>query len=208
VLLALRYWLVRFSVQAATYLHWYRVKSYVYRWLFERKYRDVPLLRFTNLNELVAFIRPGLWMPDGWRSGWDATGYPGKAQTLFEAAQEVALGLRKPFSYTDFDCDEFAIFIAAALAQHARENPRAEIYDASVMAVTWAEGRTVEGHNVCLYRRPEGFYWVDYSVPHGPFLSVETAARDVAAFHGGPGETPLVYCRHDVNLRPIDAVTL
>lgn len=198
------HFLVRAFVRVATTLHLYRLKSIVYRLLFEREFRDVKLSLFHSFQDIAEVIRPDAWRADSWETLFDAVSYPGKAQRVFE-------GTLHPTK--NFDCDEFAIWLTAVLERCKNAETIEGIKGVAMMSVIWAtEGFGINGHNVCLFARQAGtefgFYVMDYGMPTGPFLSAAEAARNVVHRYGRGTALPLVMCCHDYKLRPLRSEAL
>lgn len=199
-IIAIWHFLVRALVRIATTLHLYRLKSMLYRLIFERGFRDVKLSVWHSFDDIANFILPETWRADSWETLFDAVSYPGKAQLVFEGK----LGPTK-----NFDCDEFAIWLTATL-ERCKNAGTLNVSGVGMMSCIWAEdGFKIKGHNVCLFRMPTGFYVMDYRMPLGPYETPAEAARDVV-LGSSTGEfgVPLVMCVHDHLLRPLGSEAL
>ena len=179
------------QLAARFYLGWpYRLRNHLYRTIWERKFRNVQLSKFDSLEDVSAFIKPRLYRPDGWRSLWDAVGYPGKAQRVFEGEAIDA----------EFDCDDFAIWITAVLTE---AQARLGISNVSYTSIFWGKS----GHAVCTFMKDGKWYFIDYGRPVGPFSTRADVAEHVAKAYGN-GAKPWFLARHDLSLRLIDFLGL
>jgi len=179
------------QLAARLYLGWpYRLRNHLYRTIWERKFRNVQLSKFDSLEDVSAFIKPRLYRPDGWRSLWDAVGYPGKAQRVFEGEAIDA----------EFDCDDFAIWITAVLTE---AQARLGISNVSYTSIFWGKS----GHAVCTFMKDGAWHFMDYGLPVGPFSTRSDIAEHVAKTYG-KGAKPWFLARHDLSLRLIDFLGL
>jgi hypothetical protein len=137
----------------------YRIKSNLYRAIFERQYRDYPLTTYSTFGELAAFLRTLIWTADSWTQLWDAISYAGKVEAIgYRGDRRVG------------DCDEFAIYAAEAIrlsVQAGKFHVRAET---KMLTVTWLEGAVPGGHNVCFLELPDEpahrrYAYMDYGMP-------------------------------------------
>lgn len=173
------YWFLRLGL--------YRLKSNVYRWLFERRFRAVPVSPVKSVDELLPRLPPSWWRADSFAQAWDAVSYPGRVQSFINRGFPPARG---------FDCDEFAIYSSAVISQSW---PGAPVY---FLTVLWLEGWKIVGHNVCAYYTRAGYSFVDYREIREGFLSLKGIAYDVAFEFGGPDCTPLAFAAHRLDLTP------
>lgn len=210
------WWLIWLGCKVALTLGYYRIKSALYRLLFERAYRNDHIRLFYDLDGVAHFIKPDAWRADSWTSGWDAVSYPGKAQRVFTGELDPK---------ENFDCDDFAVWIVAALRLGASVGTMPAIKDICMMSCIWGEPNSfkVGGHNVCLFAvgvpktdtashghvtvdgrkqfLSPGFYTMDYGLPYGPYESPEAAARAVCLRMSAGGGVPLVMSCHDEDIR-------
>lgn len=159
----LRAWLLVCRAAVYVYLKYlYQPKSWLYRWVFERRYRDVPVSLYSSIDELVRFIRRQVWTADGLSQGWDAFSYPGKIEMIGQQGDHK-IG----------DCDEFALYIAYALRESAKAG-RIEIFSPTdevginpcVLTVCWVNPNgSAGGHNVAFWQAGTTSYYMDYGHP-------------------------------------------
>lgn len=187
--------LVVFYVRAFISLGLYRLKSNLYRALFERDFKDIKLQLFYDFHTLGKFIKPDAWRGDNLLSLFDAVGYPGKAQKVFEGKLHPA---------ANFDCDEFAIWLTCTI-QRCMVADTLPVQGVGFMTVIYAkDGLKISGHNVCLFGRiVEGdlkYFVMDYDLPRGPYATPQEAAGAVAEVYGAE---PLCFGVSDYQLRPL-----
>lgn len=201
ILRAVWHFIVIQFVRLATLTHLYQIKSYIYRAIFERDLRNVKLTTWSSLEDIALFIHPEAWRADGWKTLYDAVSYPGKAQLVFEG---------KLTPTADFDCDEFAIWLAASLELCKAADSIKGLQEIVMMSINWAnEGFAIEGHNVCVFKMAnDGFYVMDYGMPVGPFNSPTEAACDVVRRYSKGKGKPLVSSCHNSHLVPVSSSPL
>lgn len=183
----------------------YGVKSRLYRAIFEREFKNDKLFLFYDFHTMGKFIKAEAWRGDNLLSLFDAVGYPGKAQRVFEG---------KLHPNANFDCDEFAIWLVCTIEKCKNAETIAGILGVGMMSVIYAfpEGLKISGHNVCLIKRRflesynsetfvEKFFFMDYGTPIGPFNTPEDAAKAVAANYGA---NALIFSVHDSSLRHLE----
>jgi len=148
-----------------------QAKSWLYRRLFERKYQNIQVPAYQNMDDLVAFICRLIWTADSWAQLFDAFSYPGKIQYVgTEGDRRIG------------DCDEFALYCATAIANSNLEykNPR-------ILTVAYMQrDGTLGGHNVCLLERDGGYAYMDYGRPHH-YATVRETVQGVLDRYGNEG---------------------
>lgn len=168
----------------------YQWRNKLYRWVWEREFKAVPIPVFHSLEAIFGFIKPEKWVSDSWKSLGDGVSYPGKAQLVFD-------GKLTPTS--DFDCDDFASWTTAAL-----RNSTVQALDITHASVYWAEGWKLSGHAVCLFLWANRYWTMDYYKPRGPFMSRTEAARWVCHQYGGDSATPIAFALHGADLELVE----
>lgn len=197
-------WLCAVAVQLFIKLHLYKLKSQLYRALFERKYRDVKIGVVARLARIPPIIDHGKkWRADGWRELFDAVSSPQRCQQIF-------LGLA-PVPRSGLDCDEHAIYVAAVLKESLEAGLCGEdgVANPRFFTVVWMDPKTWKpyGHNVCLLEVPQpGKYfpmhcYMDYGLPSQAVQSISDVAAQVVA-HYAPGAEVLVWAVQGVDLTP------
>lgn len=188
-------WILLCRVGVWLYLatHLYRVKSWLYRKLFEHGVKWYPVQTHRDLDALAATLRKMNWTADGWRQLWDAISYPGAVQARMDSG-----------NFDVGDCDEFAIYIAAVVKKSripGVTNPR-------LLTVVWQEkDGTLGGHNVCLLEfqgapDDQRHGYMDYGMPRR-YASVEGCVQGVLQRYRG--ETCLGWAISDAEtLAPLE----
>lgn len=200
---ALAVW--RFLVRLFVYCYLagrcYQVWSWSYRWLFERAYMGrLQIQRFTRLEDLADWVAAQQWTADSWTELFDAVSCPEKVQALGQGGGGKV-----------GDCDEFAIYLTAAI-QGSTPNGYLQRYRGDVVAaarfltVTWMDGWAPTGHNVCvitwLEARQGGYSYMDYGLPSEPFDTVDDLARAVVSRYSQGSGVPLVWAKQTLALSP------
>lgn len=197
-------WLCTFATYWFMRLGGYKWKSAFYRRIFEAKYRDVPVATYLSLEQLATWIGLQKWRADSWEQLFDAVSYPGKVQ---------AVGQDTEGAHYIGDCDEFAIYLTAALQKSLAQGvmPGTNIRAARFFTTTWVEldGWTPTGHNVCLLEygpNPEGvpsYAYMDYGMPSAPFTSINDVATAIRERYAAPGgSVPIVFAIQQLDLTP------
>jgi hypothetical protein len=161
--------------QAAIWLYFklriYRAWSSLYRFIYERKYKDVKLPEYKTLREIVAFTKTLTWTADTFRELFDATSTPEKVQYIGTEGNKLV-----------GDCDEFAIYNAVSINNAIERGEMKECASAKIMAVMWMDpfGKT-NGHNVALIEMADhnAFTYMDYNVPSIYSMNVLDVANAV-----------------------------
>lgn len=205
LLLRLWYFVACWATWAFMAWRGYKVKSWVYRRLWERKYLKSEIVTFPSLEALAEFTKYGsLWKGDSWRAGFDAVSTPGRVQAIFAGAE--------PAPTEDLDCDDHAIFVVAASNRSLDEGLlNAEgVMRPRFFTVTWMRTDTwvPTGHNVCLFEVPQGperfpkWCYMDYGAPSAHVESIHDVARAVMLrYANGPAKL-IVWCTQKEDLTP------
>lgn len=177
----------------------YRIKSNIYRTLFERKYAKIEILPFTHLSQLPEFVKRGsLWRSDSWKQLFDAVSSPQYAQQVFSG--------KEPVPEHGLDCDEHAIFLVAAIKKSLELGRLTDkVKQPFFLTVTWFEdGWKPNGHNVCLFEMEDGkFYFMDYSEPNGGWDTIQDLVNAIRArYCSAKTVDSLCWCVSDYDLRP------
>lgn len=113
------------------------------------------------------------------------------------------------------DCDEEAIWLTNVINKNLDKIGQANsVVGADFFTVTWYEPATgkANGHNVCLLEYPDGWRYMDYSMPSrlcgDPNEVAELVISNYAGWNStGHGSQPgvlIVWCRCDKNMKPIE----
>jgi hypothetical protein len=170
-------WIIVCKLACYVFLRWhiYRVKSNVYRSLFEKKLEWYPVAPHRDLEALAATLRKCIWTADGPKQLWDAISFPGAVQARIDSG-DWHIG----------DCDEFAIYICAVILKSHIPG----VADPKLLTVTWQEkDGTLGGHNVCLMRFPgapaeTAWGYMDYGMPRR-FASPHDCVTGILHRYGG-----------------------
>lgn len=153
--------------------HGYRVKSWSYRYAFEKKYLSYPVREYHSLADLVKFVQTLEWVADSWEQLFDAISYPEKVEYVgYYGDKKVG------------DCDEFAVYLAAAI----NKSPALPVGRAQLLTVIWVDAKNKPGgHNVCLLRSKDDHWgYMDYGPPRY-YTSLREVVDAVVARYGKDG---------------------
>lgn len=184
-------------------LHIYRLWSNLYRFIWERSYKNVQIHKFERLALLVDFIRLQKWKADSWKEMFDAVSSPQKVQ---------AIGQDMAGDHYIGDCDEFAVYLSNAIAEALAVGLMAEdnLQSPRFLTITWIEKKTwkATGHNVCLLAHPQAiggtlYSYMDYGKPSVKLFSISDVVKLVRDTYAGEGQyIGLTWCAADPNLKP------
>ena len=154
-----------------------KLHSMLHRALYDRKYAGTAVATYKSVNELANWIAEQKWVADDWTALWDAWCTPNKVQAVGQTDGSHEIG----------DCDEFAIYIAAAVEKSLALSTLGDsgIDRARVLTVMWTEGYKLGGHNVALFsykQVTDGATWyayMDYGLPSVKRLTVQEVVQDV-----------------------------
>lgn len=192
------YWYMRIGM----YQYW----SDLYRFIWERKFRDVVLMTFPDLKTLIAFIGGGSrWRADSWRALWDSVSSPQRVQQVFAKIE--------PQPDSDFDCDDYMAFTVNAIDKSLKYSLMIDegITTARCLTVMWIEKDTwaSAGHNVTLleYRqKTDGSTWyafMDYAGPSGKRPDINSIAELVRTTYAGKDKyVGVAWCVSQADLTP------
>lgn len=162
--------------------------SKIYRFLYERKFKDVKLTKYANFTELSKFVGSQTWVADKFKQLWDATSTPQKVQWVADNTPKHEIG----------DCDEFAIYsvnvVEDGLSDGTFNDPNLHVQDAYMLTVCWVnQDNKLMGHNVCLLDTGEDLKWryMDYHMPSVAKATIGEIALLVAASFSGLGTKSL-----------------
>jgi hypothetical protein len=124
-------------------IFWWPRWSKVYRFLFQRKYKNIVLqtgLSYSEANEKVNTLN---WRPDKARELWDSCSSPQWVQYCIDTKVLTGVQPEGPL-----DCDDFAVWLA---------NVVDPIYEPRILSFSWANKRyKLKGHAVCVCRLKNG----------------------------------------------------
>lgn len=200
-------WLFLARVGTFIFLRWhlYQQWSYLYRWIYERKYKAVKLTTFAKLSMIPAYINYGKdWRSDSWQQLGDAVSTPEKAQQIFSGAE--------PVPKHGIDCDEHAVFEAATIEKSIETKLMQDnVANPKFFTVTWMNGWVGTGHNVCLLENPQPdgsvlYSYMDYGNPSAMKRTVHEVAEMIRAkYSEGKPYTGIVWMISKPDLTPVKA---
>lgn len=150
---------------------WYKT----YQFLWERNKRT-SIRRFSDMKDLVNYVRTLKWTADTWRQLGDAISSAEAVQWRADNDPKRLIG----------DCDEFGVYQAAVINNELVSDPNwnsdLEIQRAWLLTVMWH--KTGEwafgGHNVCLIKYKDGGYsYMDYGWPSMKRRTIQEVVEDV-----------------------------
>jgi len=120
--------------------------SRLYRWLFERKYKTLPIDTPWVTSQVLKFFKECTWKADACGGVIDVISKP-------ERFYETKTG----------DCDEYAAFAHRVLS-----------WSSAILSVTWFDPKAklfkkFTGHNVCVYHYKGKWYHISNWGKFGPF---------------------------------------
>lgn len=184
----------------------YKYWSYLYRAVWERKFRDVKIRTFATIPLLVKFVGGGgHWRKDSWRALWDAVSSPQRVQQIFAGIE--------PQPTHDLDCDDYMSFTATAIEKSLAAGLMGEDHLKNVWCLTvmWMEGWAATGHNVVLleYYSPEEdcivYSYMDYDGPSPKKKTKQEVVDMVRLKYGGKDMVGISWCRARPDLTPVEA---
>lgn len=130
---------VRLGMRLVFQLRLYYFWSRLYRFLFENKYKKIPIPKFYRFSDLEHVLSLMRWEPDPITELNDAISFPGKMQYFFLFPEENHKGT---------DCDEFAVYAATVIERDFKEAS-----SPTVMSIVWLDSSgKMHGHNVCAFQ--------------------------------------------------------
>lgn len=127
----------------------YFIWSRIYRFLFERSYRNktqfIPC--FNSLELIEDGVGKMRWRADAWYALWDAISYPQTAWIKTAAGEAAG------------DCDDISLAIAAAYQKyldcfanrHKNGSLIQNLTPPLLLSVGWLEKNMFRGHTVCIF---------------------------------------------------------
>jgi hypothetical protein len=137
-----------FALKCRLYYFWSRV----YRFLYERKYKNVQLPYYGHLKDLEKVLGEMIWIEDDWTMLWDAISTPQATyQRHVDRQDDEDAG----------DCDDISLFAANRIYDRGsilRSDNDEDSYLVKVglLSCPWisAKGKA-GGHNVCAFQYME-----------------------------------------------------
>lgn len=200
-------WLFIARIFALFYL-WaniYRFWSYTYRFLYERKFKDIKLPVANTMAEITKLTENGQWRQDSWRALFDSVSSPQRVYAIFSG--------QEPQPETDLDCDDFMSFtvndVNYSLANGGLKGQG--IDKAYCLTIMWIAKDTLKatGHNVALLESGQNdrttlWAYMDYSGPMKQQTSIEDVVKQVLDTYAGKGNWECIgWCQSEDNLKPI-----
>lgn len=146
---------------------WWKYWSKLYRFLFQRRYKDIYLEKKLSFVEVSERLSALTWRPDGWKELWDVCGSPEWVQFCLNMIRSGAEQPEGPL-----DCDDFAVWAINVINPH---------YSPMFFTIMWLtdEGKLV-GHAMCWVRRPDGYkhHLGNWGVS-SPYITLREACMDI-----------------------------
>lgn len=192
-------------------LHVYKAWSYTYRWLFERKYKDVQIPAYASLQEIAAKLDAQKWRADGALQLWDTISTPERAFMVLSGQETTKVA---------FDCDEFMIFAVATIRMSLMNSEafvknEKKLVDAFCLTVTWVELQSgkATGHNVALLvssgeeKGSSRYSYMDYGMPTiNPKETIEEVVEAVRTRYSDGPFAGLAFAVSELDLTPTKVV--
>ena len=182
----------------------YKYWSYLYRAVWERKFRKIPIIIFENLNQLIVFVGGGgRWRKDSWRALFDAVSSPQRVQQIFAGIE--------PQPETDLDCDDYMSFTAEAIDKSIKAGFMVAegISRVFCFTVMWMKGWVATGHNVVLleHLQTDGTFlysYMDYAGPSVKKSSKAEVAKMVRVRYGSADAVSISWCVAKPDMTPVE----
>lgn len=145
-------WLAKF---ASKFL--YRSVSRLWRWLFEKKYKQMPIGIPWTIDQILIFFKECKWVQDPWGGTIDVISKPEK---FYQTKQG--------------DCDEYAAFACTVL-----------LWRSIFLSVQWFDPKKkgfgkFQGHNVCVYFYGRKWWHIGNWGKRGPYETLLGLIKDVS----------------------------
>lgn len=206
---AIKIFFARLGISLYMRFRIYSFWSKLYRLLFEGRYRNIEISTYQTFADLEKFTRKLVWTADTWQQLFDAVSLPQKVEYI----GNWQIGDKRVG-----DCDEFAIYITAAINKSIVDGVLLDMsYDirqALFFTVMWMDADGVMGgHNVSLLALDDPFIrqylYMDYGMPRKqfdgeywiPFNSIDEVAEAVRLRYAGTGNTSLGWAIHSGDMK-------
>lgn len=152
-------------------LVWWKYWSYLFRWLFHRRYEDIRLGRQLTVGEVLESFMLLTWTKDSFRELGDACGSPHWTQYAINC---VRAGRTQPRG--GLDCDDYSIWAAHVIDQS---------YKPQLFLAAWMKDGQLKGHVMCLCRVDETtFFHIGNWGKTRNYTYIEDAANDIMRWTG------------------------
>jgi len=182
---------------------YYKYWSAIYRFFWERQFKNIPLKSISNLQAYYALLAANakMWRADGFRELFDAVSYPAKAQEVFAGRFIPTEG---------FDCDDFAIHTVNLLKQSIDDGTlireAKDPADPLFLSVCWMQGWKLNGHNVVVVKTEGQYACIDYGAPWAFADTIEGVAHIIKESHA-PGSDYVIWMVSKPDLTPLEVHT-
>lgn len=149
--------LLKFGYRVAMKSRYYKYWSKLYRFLFQRKYKNIELKKYFKLEDINNIFFNIKWKKDGFKELWDAIGSPQNFQNTINL-----INSGKKQSEDALDCDDFAQYASMVYTpkgefdkiSKGEEGTYEEVY---LLGIAYKKFLTkkLSGHMVCLVRKIE-----------------------------------------------------
>ena len=125
----------------------YYLWSRLFRFLFERKYKNTELTKFNYLQELEKALSEMIWTQDLIGGIVDVISSPQKVEYIWKN-KDKKVG----------DCDDFAIYASNRLEE--MKFRKVSKFKPYLMTINWLDkDNKFHGHNICLFFNPATKKW-------------------------------------------------
>ena len=186
--------LTKLKIKLTTFFYpfvfgWWRTWSRVYRFLFNRKYKNVVVPRNLSYIRADEEMRKLKWSADKLLQLWDVVGGPRWVQHCMNRINE---GHPQPIGA--LDCDEYACWAAHAI--HPKYMPL-------LFCFCWYDTRDdkIHGHAMCWVKNKDGKYFhLGNWGMRGPYTNLNDACLEIMNYCGA-GSKPIGWALLDKDLK-------
>jgi len=186
--------LAKLKIKLTTFFYpfafgWWRTWSRVYRFLFNRKYKNVVVPRNLSYIRADEEMRKLKWSADKLLQLWDVVGSPRWVQHCMNRINE---GHPQPMGA--LDCDEYSCWAAHAI--HPKYMPL-------LFCFCWYDTRDkkIHGHTMCWIKNKDGKYFhLGNWGMRGPYTNLNDACLEIMNYCGA-GSKPIGWALLDKDLK-------
>ena len=189
--------LAKLKIKLTTFFYpfafgWWRTWSRVYRFLFNRKYKNVVVPRNLSYIRADEEMRKLKWSADKLLQLWDVVGSPRWVQHCMNRINE---GPPQPIGA--LDCDEYSCWAAHAI--HPKYMPL-------LFCFCWYDTRDdkIHGHAMCWVKNKDGKYFhLGNWGMRGPYTNLNDACLEIMNYCGA-GSKPVGWALLDKDLKAVN----
>jgi hypothetical protein len=174
----------KFIMKTVHRLKIYKMWSYLYRFLFQRKYNQYKLETYYDLRALENVFKSLKWTKDSTKELFDSCGSAHWVQYCLNQIKNTGIQPEGAL-----DCDDFSNYAISTLWQYKNAHP----YKLSLVCVSYKKSpkflKGLSGHMVCLIEITQElpnleinkFYHISNWGLKGPFDSKEQAIKSIGS---------------------------